>query len=69
MTKQEWLRLKPYVRWHHNTQWKPRPTNTGRRHIKGRAKAVGQVLKHSSIKHEVHIETIFRQPRIEPRTK
>ena len=33
----------------------------GRRHIKGRAKHVGAVLKNSSIRSEVHIETVFNQ--------
>lgn len=50
MTKQEWLRLKSYTRFHNNNQWRPiNESNKGRRIIKGKAKAVGQWLKHSRI--------------------
>lgn len=48
MNRQEFQRLKGYSIAKANA---PYTTKIGRRHAKGRAKGVGQILKNSSIKH------------------
>ena len=56
MTRDEWMRLRGYWYAKRNAPW----TNaTGRRHAKGRAQGVGQVLKKSFIKPSVHLEKLF----------
>lgn len=58
MTTQEFTRLMGY----HNAKRVAnthRPTLSGKRHTKGAARGVGQVLAHSFIKPQVSIERIY----------
>lgn len=59
MTKQEWNRLKQYAKFRSSSQWYPIYRNTGRAAIKARAKGTGQILKRSTIRPQVHLETLF----------
>lgn len=56
MNKQEFVRLYAYYAANKSRPWKPIIENKGRRHIKGKGKAVGQVLKYSSVSYQTMIE-------------
>lgn len=56
MTKQEWYRL---LGFHRAKQNAPYTTAQGKRHVKGRAKHVGVVLKASRIVPGVSVERVF----------
>lgn len=60
-TKQLTHREQQQLLFNHYKAMRNRPTthNVGKRHAKGQAKGVGQVLKHSFIKPQVHVETLF----------
>lgn len=59
MKRKEFERLLPYWRAKQQQQ-QHAPTVTTRRHNKRVANGSGIVLKNSSIKHQVHIETVFQ---------
>ncbi len=56
MSKQEFLRLRNYWYAKRNA---PYTMNRGRKHTKGRAAGVGQILVTSFIKQQIHPEKVF----------
>lgn len=61
MTKAEYIRLYSYHATKRGSAWSPRGgLYQGKRSVKNKAKAVGQVLKSSSLTCQVHPETHFK---------